>query len=395
MEQNILLIDDDPDNLFLLKKALDSKGYQTLTAMNAMEGLQLLERYPVWATIVDDQMPGMTGLEFLRKVKVKYPHIIHVMVTGFHRMETVIQCLNFNLVYKFFQKPVDLDSLFETLNEMKLLYDLKARYQRNRYHQAILSEFQDNIPSDLLQIYDKFFIDNLKLIQLGQFILSLVGEIQNPLQLIKLNLEFMDRNQRYSEVSARHIRLGVKSIENVLSIIFQHLSYSVKGKREEITLRTFMEGVIEQLKLLLKEPDRFHFDILITPPIDTIYYDPAHLEQILHALISNAIEACSCVNEPQIIVKSWSDASYLFISVRDNGCGIKPEYQTKIFDPFFSTKKTDQNRLWKETISKSGLGLWLTYHIVREYGGDILFTSGEEGTEFVVQLPLKKILVKI
>ena len=68
------------------------------------------------------------------------------------------------------------------------------------------------------------------------------------------------------------------------------------------------------------------------------------------------------------------------MTVRDNGNGIPKEVMDKIFQPFFTTKPTGQG---------TGLGLSLSYDIVKAHGGDITVTTTEgQGTEFIVHLPI-------
>jgi signal transduction histidine kinase len=80
-------------------------------------------------------------------------------------------------------------------------------------------------------------------------------------------------------------------------------------------------------------------------------------------------------NEPISQLVNW-----VMISVRDNGNGIPENIRNKIFQPFFTTKPTGQG---------TGLGLSLSYDIVKAHGGEIKLTTGEnQGTEFIIHLPI-------
>ena len=84
--------------------------------------------------------------------------------------------------------------------------------------------------------------------------------------------------------------------------------------------------------------------------------------------------------EPLVSVSTKKTGNQVFISVSDNGNGIPQKIVDKIFQPFFTTKPTGQG---------TGLGLSLSYDIVKAHGGEIkVETKENEGTEFVIQLPV-------
>jgi len=84
--------------------------------------------------------------------------------------------------------------------------------------------------------------------------------------------------------------------------------------------------------------------------------------------------------KPLVIVTTKNLGNTIEISVKDNGSGIPNEIKNKIFQPFFTTKPTGQG---------TGLGLSLSYDIVKAHGGELkVKTKEDEGTTFIVQLPI-------
>src|ERR1039458_7774775 len=84
--------------------------------------------------------------------------------------------------------------------------------------------------------------------------------------------------------------------------------------------------------------------------------------------------------EPTVIVETKKTGNTVLISVKDNGNGIPQKIVDKIFQPFFTTKPTGQG---------TGLGLSLSYDIVKAHGGEITVNTKEgEGSEFVIKLPV-------
>ena len=116
--------------------------------------------------------------------------------------------------------------------------------------------------------------------------------------------------------------------------------------------------------------------------------------RVLLNLFNNAFYACaersrSTVNQqkeensilykPTVSVSTKKEGDRVTITVKDNGGGIPEEMKEKIFQPFFTTKPTGQG---------TGLGLSLSYDIVKAHGGEIKAETKEgEGTEFIIQLP--------
>ncbi len=95
-------------------------------------------------------------------------------------------------------------------------------------------------------------------------------------------------------------------------------------------------------------------------------------------LIVNASDAL--VDKGLITVKTWSDESYVFVSVSDNGEGIPLELQNRIFEPFFTTKDVGKG---------TGLGMSIAYDIIKNHTGEINVESEPGiGTTFTVKLPI-------
>jgi signal transduction histidine kinase len=113
------------------------------------------------------------------------------------------------------------------------------------------------------------------------------------------------------------------------------------------------------------------------PPIECV---PHELNQVFLNMLVNAAQAIE--GRGTITLRSGSDANEAWITVADTGSGIAPEHLGRIFDPFFTTKPVGQG---------TGLGLSLSYNIVRKHGGRIEVDSERGvGTTFRIVLPLRQ-----
>jgi len=106
---------------------------------------------------------------------------------------------------------------------------------------------------------------------------------------------------------------------------------------------------------------------------------PQQLNQVFMNLLVNGAQA---IEEKGVIkLKTWHNDKYIFVQIADDGCGIPEENLTRIFEPFFTTKKVGEG---------TGLGMSISYDIVKAHQGDILVESAlGAGTIFLVQLPFK------
>ncbi|MDD2319884.1 MAG: ATPase, T2SS/T4P/T4SS family [Geobacteraceae bacterium] len=101
----ILLVDDDEGVLNALRRVFADENYQILCASSATEALPLLEKETIHLIISDHRMPGMSGAEFLREAKHKWPETIRIMLTGYADVQSIMGAVKDGAVFKFITKP--------------------------------------------------------------------------------------------------------------------------------------------------------------------------------------------------------------------------------------------------------------------------------------------------
>ena len=149
----VLLVDDEPDNLFSLKGLL-RREFDLYTAESAREALQILAERPIHVVMTDQRMPEMTGVELLGKVKTQYPHAIRIVFSGYADIKAVVDGINTGGLYRYLTKPWDPDEMIEVLHqaavrydelmeEEQLLIDLRAHLARSgEFESIVLPEFR-------------------------------------------------------------------------------------------------------------------------------------------------------------------------------------------------------------------------------------------------------------
>jgi len=144
-ERVLLLVDDEPNILSSLNRALRRKGFRILSTTSTREGFELLATHRPGVVLCDQRMPEMTGTEFLRRVKDIYPDTVRMVLSGYADLNSVIDSVNKGAVYKFLTKPWEDDALSESIKDAFLIYEL---HQENRALSLLLKARQtdsDNI----------------------------------------------------------------------------------------------------------------------------------------------------------------------------------------------------------------------------------------------------------
>jgi len=126
----LLLVDDEESVLNALKRLLRRHGFRILTANNAEEGLEILAREPVSVVLSDQRMPGMGGVEFLRRVKTMHPRVVRMILSGYSDLSTITEAINSGEVYKFINKPWENDVLVDIIREAFARYEHATPVER-------------------------------------------------------------------------------------------------------------------------------------------------------------------------------------------------------------------------------------------------------------------------
>jgi two-component system sensor histidine kinase HupT/HoxJ len=137
----------------------------------------------------------------------------------------------------------------------------------------------------------------------------------------------------------------------------RRLSFAEPGEPQEVELAPLVETAV---RWAIKS-DRKEVRIDIGPIGNaSVRGHESQLHQVLVNLIQNALDAVREVGKPRIAIRTVQEAEGLAIEISDNGAGVDEDSRGKIFDPFFTTKPVGEG---------TGLGLWISYSIVKEHGG--------------------------
>jgi two-component system NtrC family sensor kinase len=288
----------------------------------------------------------------------------------------------------------------QALNQQKILQEEVNRQT------AELRNTLDNLKSTQSQL-----IQSEKMASLGELTAGIAHEIQNPLNFVnnfsEVNSELIKELKseaskgNFEEVSAiasdiesnsEKINHHGKRADAIVKNMLQH-SRSSSGKKEPTDINALTDEYLRLAYHGLRAKDKsFNADIKtdFDNNIGKINIIPQDIGRVVLNLINNAFYAVdekkkqnSNRYEPTVSISTKkfngkSDSYRIEISVKDNGNGIPQKVLDKIFQPFFTTKPTGQG---------TGLGLSLSYDIVKAHGGEIKVETKEgEGSEFIIQL---------
>lgn len=117
MDQALLFVDDEPNILQSLRRIFEDDSYTVYTATSGKDALEILSKTPIQVIISDQRMPNMTGTEFLTQVKMLYPKTVRIILSGFSDFNALIDAINNGAIYKFINKPWDIDALRALVND--------------------------------------------------------------------------------------------------------------------------------------------------------------------------------------------------------------------------------------------------------------------------------------
>ena len=219
---------------------------------------------------------------------------------------------------------------------------------------------------------------------IGKMATQIAHEIRNPLNALGLKLELLEESVdeavpggEPNQDMTRLISAIGKEIDRLREITDYYLKFAKfpEVEKEQVELYTLLTDI-----LAFYRDEAEQRGIALRGEIDRqlkAAADPNLLRHALANLLKNAIDAVGTVPEPRISVKAWREGEQIRITVKDNGPGIPAGESRRVFEPFFSTKK-----------SGTGLGLTLVQQVVEEHGGEVACSSSSgEGTVFRISLP--------
>ncbi|MGD0058906.1 MAG: response regulator [Verrucomicrobiia bacterium] len=385
----LLIVDDEPGPRESLRIVFKDR-YNCVMATCGREGIEYARTHAVDAAVLDIKMPDLSGVDVLRELKEIDPDIECVMLTGYETIETARAAVRYGAA-DYLNKPFDVFSVREVLDKcMKRRLEKLATEENFR----TLERTNEQLAGELAQLS--------RAVEAGVLSAGVVHEMNNPLAIIAGYADLLGRDLASLNVSdqetSRQVRQRLTSIQREIDrckdIARRFLNFSRGSQEAQETVSG--HKLLEDAAALIKaHPANRSAEIRFTSgdPDPTFTVNPAEILQVLINLGVNALHAMngSGTLELSAMLATSVPSEFAFrpesfdpqkplakIVVADNGAGIERENISKIFQPYFTSKKEG-----------TGLGLAIACELVARYGGaiDVQSTVGR-GSTFSVYLPL-------
>ncbi len=355
-KERILVVDDSPDNLFLIQTILQEQGYTVLLAGDGLTALDKVRQYCPQLILLDVMMPRMDGFEVTRQIRQdpNLPFIPILLITAYD-YPSAVKGLDAG-ADDFIRKPVDIDELLARVRSLlRLKQSVDEREQMVRMRDDFVSRLTHDLRTPLvaaermLNLLQQGALGNLSA-PMGEAITTMIRSNHNLLEMVNTLLEVY----RY-QAECKVLNFTEVNIVQLVCDLVAELKPWAKEK-----------GIYLEFENLYKS------DVIIVG-------DRLELNRLFTNLIGNGIKFTE-EGGVKVSINLNGKSTHAVFRVEDTGPGISKEEQQWLFDRF----RSGSNRQ-----AGSGLGLHLSRQIVESHHGTIEVQSElGKGSLFIVLLPL-------
>ncbi|MCX8058870.1 MAG: response regulator [Spirochaetes bacterium] len=387
----ILIVDDEVINRNILINSLKNlfKEIDVLEASSGIEAYNCIKNEKIDIVFLDIIMPEMDGFQLIERLKNDnlFDNLVIIVISALEDSENINQAF-LKGVFDYIVKPLD-------TNLLNVVLPIKVKnlliYKKNlEYLKSINLKIEAEIKSKMAEL-----IHSDRLISMGIMTTSILHEINTPITYIKGNIDlfynyyfnfiesfinfieklygkdseilnnfsfkgmnFYQNIEKFKEL-IKNTQLGISKIIEII----QNFRSFAKKDEEKISyfdINELIENVISIVKKTIESKAKLNFE---KGDVGKIKINKAHFEQIIVNLILNSYQAIK--EKGTINIKTYRDNSFDVIEIVDDGIGMDEETLNRAFEPFFSTKGDEG----------TGLGLYITSTLVKNYGGKIFIES--------------------
>ncbi len=373
----ILVVDDRPENLFAMRKLLETTDAEVVVAQSGQEALRAILHHEFALVLLDVQMPGMDGLETARHVRANpgSRHVPIIFVTAIDKDRTRVAGGYDAGAVDYIFKPIE-----PAILEAKVRVFLEL-WRNNRDLRAARARLESETAQR--RHAERSLRVAQRLEALGRLVAGVAHEVNNPLTYVLSSIEsaLYELSDDPSRAAVRDMleeaQLGAERIKNIVRSLKRFSMLPGRTADQPCDVGAALDLAARMVGNQIRARGRLVVELESVPPVRG---DPGLLEQVFLNLLMNALES---LPEPgdnnEVRVATRGNGSEVEIIVQDSGRGIEPEALDRIFDPFFTTKAVG---------SGTGLGLSICHEIVTSLGGGITVRSSVgQGTTVRITLP--------
>jgi len=369
----VLLVDDEENVLNALRRVLRHEPYKIAAQSSALKALNLLKKQNIQLIISDQRMPEISGIEFLEKTREISPDSIRVMLTGYSDLKTAEEAINRVEIYRFLSKPWNDEDLKATIIQGLTKWQLKNANQvmlkliedQNQKLQEFNRELEKKVEERTAQLKEAEarLVQSEKMATVGLLAGGVAHEINNPLAGILALAQLLQMDLKDNPAVLQDLKTIEDAVLHCKSIINSLLGFSRNPdskRREPVRIQTVVENSLSLVGYTFKNANIKVVE-QYDPDLPPLLANPNQLQQVMINLLTNAQQAMK--KQGTVFVRGLRNGNgKIIIEVEDQGEGIPEAIRSKIFDPFFTTKQPGKG---------TGLGLFVTFGIVRDHNGRI------------------------
>lgn len=304
-----------------------------------------------------------------RKGKYKSLSFISLPLISSNKLLGVINVTERENLAPFNETDLERTRLF--VQHIALAYDSMRLAQKYRSENESLHDQVNHLESKLK--------DNEHFIAIGKLASNLAHELNNPMDSIRRYVNLALDQVKQDSLAKEYLLKSKEGIRRAIHVIRGLLQFSRESRRMDARESRIHEVIVRSIEGVTSELDYTKVMIEFEKIDPAVYVADTGFFVVFRNLLKNAYHAmqgAGCIR-----ISHQIDEKFITICVKDTGPGMSPEVRSRIFEPFFSTKKGDG----------TGIGLTICREIVQKAGGEIDCThTGSNGTEFRMILPYRR-----
>ena len=370
---NILLVEDDGNTRTTLAAILAEEGHRVVTCQNGEEALQHIsvgsETEKIDLVVSDLRLPDISGMDILRALKDQRPDVLFILMSGHATLETAVEAVNQG-AFSYLVKPLDLDSLLNTIRHAINQYRLKSENKELLEMLQRSNEELENKNRDLEEAsLAKMRILSAASHELKTPLTSIVGYIDRMLLQRESVGELNSRQERYLETVKKN-SYRLKALVDDLLDISRIESGGITLAPTAVDVETELEDAVRSVQTHA-ERKNISVELDVPPDLPPVWAERLRFSQVVINLLSNACKYS--LDGAKVKVTASKRNGFVQLDVSDTGIGISKADQANLFNQFFRAE-TKLTRIEAGT----GLGLFITKYLVEAHGGEI-WVESEEG----------------
>jgi signal transduction histidine kinase len=368
LSRGVLLVDDEPANIDVLREFLDG-DYTVYLATSGEEALRLAESVELDVVITDQRMPEMTGVQLLERLQISKPDVAGIVLTAYTDTPALLSAINRARAFRFLRKPWEpaevLDAVAQASEHVyqrraiERLLELLSKRNRDLSHRT------DELAKALeaLRGAQSQMLHMERLSTTGRLAAGLAHDLRNVMTPF-LYLENELSRGGLSNAVLESVHVGVGGFRNLLATLETLRHFDRGGERMDVKLDRLDPAAVVRDAVAIARMDMGYrerrVEVRIGERLTEIAGDRQKLVQVLINLVRNAVQATAPGQGVAIEVSQPGPGQNVF-AVEDEGPGVPTALRDRLFAPFVSGRGEQG----------MGMGLYMARLIVEGHRGTI------------------------